>query len=285
VAFRLRGDESVASGLERIVRKELRAAIDQLAGMDVSEDAIHEARKSVKKARAVLQLLSGDLDADGGLKRLRRAGRLLAPLRDADALLTTARELCARQPLSERTCNTLRDGLRQRQSRLSGSSRSRRANQQAASVLKKARRLSKTWKWRKVRASAFVAGVRRSYSDARRAMQAARGRQGAEAFHTWRKRVKTLWYALRLLPRHQSVGKQLTALEELENWLGEDQNLAVLRARLSSMTVSGSARVVSLAEQRQRSLRRRALASGGRQFNQRPKEFARRVERGLRVAR
>ena len=90
----------------------MRAAIDQLAGMDVSEDAIHEARKSVKKVRAVLQLLGGDLDADGGLKRLRRAGRLLAPLRDADALLTTARELCARQPLSERTCNTLRDGLR-----------------------------------------------------------------------------------------------------------------------------------------------------------------------------
>jgi CHAD domain len=282
MAFRLRTNESVARGLERIVRNELRAALDQLAGMDVSEDAIHEARKSVKKVRAVLQLVGSELGADGTLKQLRRAGQLLAPLRDADALVKTARELCARQSLSERTCTALRDRLSERQSRLIGNRRSRQANQRAARVLKKAHRLSKRWKWRKVRPSAFAAGVRRSYKEASRAMQSARVRQRAGEFHAWRKRVKALWYALRLLPRHQPFGSRLTELEHLESWLGEDQNLAVLRARLSSVTVSGSSRVVSLAEQRQRKLREKALATGARQFSVGSKELARRVERVLR---
>jgi CHAD domain-containing protein len=282
VAFRLRTNESVARGLERIVRKELSAAIDQLAGMDVSEEAIHEARKSVKKVRAVLQLVGTELGADRGLKQLRRAGRLLAPLRDADALVTTARELCARQPLSERTCTSLRDQLSERQTRLIGGSRSRHANQQAARVLKKAYRSSKSWKWRKLRRSAFAAGIRRSYRKASRAMQSARVRQRADEFHAWRKRVKTLWYALRLLPQHRPFGRRLTELEHLESWLGEDQNLAVLRTRLSRLAVSGSAQVVSLAERRQRSLRQKALATGAHQFNDGSKQFARRVERTLR---
>ena len=283
VAFQLRKDETLAHGLERLVRRELRDAIDQLAGMDVSEAAVHEARKSIKKVRAILLLVGDEIDANGALKQLRQAGRVLAPLRDAEALVLTASELCGRQPLSATTCSALRDQLSTRQSRLVGSRRSRRLNKQAADVLKKAHQSARRWRWRKVRVSALLDELRRNYKKARRTMRKARVRPGAEAFHTWRKRVKSLWYALRLLPRHSpSINRHLGELEHLETWLGEDQNLAVLRSRLSNgLELPGLARVLLLAEQRQRTLRRRALTVGAREFKDTSKVFTQRVERLL----
>jgi CHAD domain-containing protein len=285
MAFRLRTDESVRSGLERIVRGELRRAVDQLGGIDLSEEAIHEARKSIKKVRAVLQLVGDDIGANGALKHLRRAGRLLAPLRDADALTDTAKKLCARQhtSLSRAVCATVRERLDERQSRLSGSRRSRRLNKEAAAELRKTQRLAKRWNWGRIDASDLAAEIQRGYKQARRGLERARPRHGANALHSWRKRVKTLWYALRLLPRHTpGITRVIDALERVETALGEDHNLVVLRTRLSrSLNVPGVARVFSLAEQRQHALRRVALTSGERQFSEPPKAFARRVERVL----
>jgi CHAD domain-containing protein len=150
VAFQLRKGESIAHGLERIVRRELRDAIDQLAGMDVSEGAVHEARKSIKKVRAILLLVGDDIGANDALKQLRRAGRALAPLRDAEALMHTASELSAGQPVSEATRRALRKQLSTRHSRLIGSPRSRRLNKEAAAVLKEAHRSARHWHWREV---------------------------------------------------------------------------------------------------------------------------------------
>ena len=53
-------------------------------------------------------------------------------------------------------------------------------------------------------------------------MPEARG-SGSPAFHEWRKRIKTLWYALRLLEQRVPMDPQLTELKRLEEWLGDDQ--------------------------------------------------------------
>src|SRR5438046_811176 len=99
MAFRLRTDESVGDGLKRVVKKELRSAVKELADAELSEEAIHQARKSVKKVRAVLQLISKNSSdvIDRDAKRLRRSSRLLSPLRDAEAVVATAEELCKRR--------------------------------------------------------------------------------------------------------------------------------------------------------------------------------------------
>jgi CHAD domain-containing protein len=67
MAYRLRSQESITHGLQRIARKELRAARDGMRrSTPPSDEAVHEARKSVKKVRAIVELI----DADGG-RRLR----------------------------------------------------------------------------------------------------------------------------------------------------------------------------------------------------------------------
>jgi hypothetical protein len=273
----------VASGLERVVKRQLRAGLEQLASDQPSDEAIHEARKSIKKVRAVLQLVGQHIHARNGLKRLRRASQLLAPQRDADAVVSNVRAVCARQHvgLSARTCSGLRHRLTVKKARLTDRARRDRLNAQAANALKRTKRAAKDWDWEHIDASVLVSEVRRCYKKARRAMRLARIGKRSDSFHTWRKRVKTLWYSLRLLSgRIPLLRRQLTELEHLETWLGDEHNLGVLRAQLAkSRGVAGASRLGDLAERRQHALRRRALVSGARQFSNSSKEFARRIRR------
>src|SRR6187402_1704842 len=81
----------VARRLRRLVRKELDAAIDGLDERKANATRIHEARKHIKKARAIVILLRGALGSNYSREneRLRAAGRRLSELRDADAMLQT----------------------------------------------------------------------------------------------------------------------------------------------------------------------------------------------------
>lgn len=276
MAFRLRPDESVSRGLKRVVRKELRKAIDQLRGMHASDEVVHEARKSIKKTRAVLQLVGDEIGAGRAEKQLRRAARSLAPLRDAEALVATAQALCRHQPraLSVQTCESIRERMREKKARIGGR---RQAIHRAVVSLKRARRSTKQWKWSSLAFSDFEADIRDSYKKARSAMRKARAGTSAVHFHNWRKRVKTLWYALRLLPRHvQPLSRRLNGLERLETWLGDDHNLMVLRGQLvPNAHIKGRVRLKQLAHDRQLQLRRKALRLGARQFGDAPKAFAR----------
>jgi hypothetical protein len=53
-------------------------------------------------------------------------------------------------------------------------------------------------------------------------------------FHRWRKRVKVLWDHLRLLEvRALTAKRRADELKQLETWLGEDHNVAVLRTQVT----------------------------------------------------
>src|SRR5262245_51858317 len=101
MAFRLRPNESPTDGLRRLARKELKAAREELSRMRPPHDeAIHEARKSVKKVRSIRALIDADrgrgLRGDG--RTLRQVNRRLAKLRDADAMLEILRKLRDHDP-------------------------------------------------------------------------------------------------------------------------------------------------------------------------------------------
>ncbi len=74
----------------------LRAALDVLAGDTVSDQDVHDARKSLKKARGGLRLLRPAM-ADDMFRAhnlaLRDAGRLLSPLRDSHSQMQLFRSL------------------------------------------------------------------------------------------------------------------------------------------------------------------------------------------------
>jgi hypothetical protein len=66
MAYRSKRRKPVATELSRIVAKECDNALEELSGKNSTsrDEAVHEARKSVKKIRAVLRLLQKDLGED-----------------------------------------------------------------------------------------------------------------------------------------------------------------------------------------------------------------------------
>ena len=84
MAYRLERGESVIAGLKRVVQDEFESASTQLADTKADRDeAIHEARKSIKKARALLRRVRAELGGDYPREnaRLRDIARGLRPLR------------------------------------------------------------------------------------------------------------------------------------------------------------------------------------------------------------
>src|SRR4051794_25639542 len=94
MAFAFRADESVARGIRRIARAQIRKALGALArlGGEVPEEAVHDARKRLKRLRALVRLARGALGARAAHRenaRFREAARPLSEARDAEILIQT----------------------------------------------------------------------------------------------------------------------------------------------------------------------------------------------------
>src|SRR5262245_17852129 len=138
MAFRLKPSRPLPSQFHRIVRKELEAAVGELRPARPTQEGIHEARKSVKKVRAVLRLLRRDLGSRYRREnaRLRTAAHALSALRDADVTLDTVTTLHGRYPsvVTPVVVRAVRAGLRAR--KRSARRKARRTVRRAGGALK-----------------------------------------------------------------------------------------------------------------------------------------------------
>src|SRR5690348_2685137 len=95
-AFHIKKSESVAEGFSRAISEQLRAASDHLnSGGEPLDEGVHEARKALKRSRALLRLIRPAIgDVYTALNtELRDAGRGLSELRDTQALADTLERL------------------------------------------------------------------------------------------------------------------------------------------------------------------------------------------------
>ena len=282
MAYRLEKDEPVRKGLRRVMRRQLSAAADELTAAPPADEAVRDARKRIKKTRAVLQLVRQDARRDR--KRLRRSARLLAGQRDASAMVETARCVCANDPgqLVEEACAIVRDRLAENKKRVRQRASRQTAAREAARLLRSVGRSAGAMRLHHPKA-ALAAGVRRSYKRARRDMRRARDRRNPTDFHEWRKRLKALGYQLRLLEeRFPGARRQAARLSRIAKQLGKEHDLHLLRQRLTRgpETIAPQPtmiRLLALVERRQAALRRNTLRAGARVFADRPRTFVRRL--------
>jgi hypothetical protein len=93
MAFRLKPGRSVASEIRRIVLRQIEAATDGLKaiGDPESDEAVHDARRRVKKIRAIIRLVRPALGKPSRAvdKDLRDVSRLLAPVADGQGIIAT----------------------------------------------------------------------------------------------------------------------------------------------------------------------------------------------------
>jgi CHAD domain-containing protein len=286
MAYRLRTEESVARGLRRLSRNELLSARDELRRTSPPhEEAIHEARKSVKKVRAIVELI--EADEGRGLskcqKRLRKVNSTLSQVRDADAMLEILTKLRNKNPhlFNEHTFARMRRRLSSHKQAAMKAAQDGGAWRKVDRQLRTLRQDSRRWRPTHRRFGALAAGIRVTYGRGRKAMARARKRQRAADFHEWRKQVKALWYQLRLIGGcSPAIRKDAAVLHRVETWLGDDHNVVVLCAELSKdasfCDLEGLRRA---ADRYQCDLRRKAIASTTPMYGRTPGKYLRRVER------
>ena len=287
MAFELHHRKHVDKELERIARRQLGRASHMLATSSAStfETAVHESRKSVKKVRAILNVLeqSGAKIPGKDKKRLKRAGRELSALRDATAIVETFDRVRRRYPtrLSEHTYRVLRRGLVRAGKQLEHRARHDGVAAHAARQLDKTRKAAQRWTTPGFDQPELFAAITASYRHSRTAMKGAGESRRSAAVHGWRKELKVLWYQLRLVnPLTTGIAPLVGQLKRLETELGEDHNLVVLGATLRGCRDLRSMRaevrqVAQLARRMRPPLRTRAFALGRRLHRRKPGAFGR----------
>ena len=126
-------------------------------------------------------------------------------------------------------------------------------------------------------------GLKRMYKKGRIDMLRAQAEPSVETYHTWRKRVKDLWYQVRLLKPTwpATVNNLADELGRLADYLSDDHDLAILRQRVLRQSPEDRTQqeaLVALIDQRRGELEVEAHRLGERIYVERPKAFVRRFE-------
>lgn len=275
-----------AAGVRRIARHRIEKAIAFLEVARPSDRTIHEARKELKKARAMLRLLRDSLP-EATYRRenaaLRNAARPLGALRDANALLAALDAMSARRGL--RASRPGLAGLRRvlRQERDVARRRLQRARTLATerAALRRCAERSMRWDARAGGWKPLGKALERTYRQGREAMKAALSDATVENLHEWRKQAKYLWQELKILrPLWPRLIADLAAeTHRLTRYLGEAHDLAALAGKArENRRAFADARapdaLLAAIDRRRARLRGRAFALGGRIYEEKPKAFA-----------
>ncbi len=250
----------------------------ELRDTDDLDASVHELRRSLKRTRAVLRLVRGEL-GDWAYRQentcLRDTARLWGPTRDARVLVQVATDVARDSDLDPGTADHMVGVLRARAevtSRAALADRRRQLDTLTAlgSFACRVRRFPVEGEGAVPdRFDAVRPGLARVANRAARRMRRAETDPTTERLHAWRKDVKYLGYQLELLrPVWKGLLKAISGrLADLGSVLGDDHDLAALaetiRADDTLVPDEGDReRLLKQVAERRRELQREALALG-----------------------
>ena len=287
--------EPDARGARRILCSQIDEAAAALANARVGDEDIHNARKSLKKARATLRLLRDAIPARHYRREnraLRDAARPLSAVRDAKVMRETLQHLTKLYGPAAEQC-TPAAFLRTLQREQAGTPKPPLPSKSAkdpTTLIKASRHRVNEWRVTARGWAPMGRGLKRTYGQGRKAMKQAKSAPTPECLHEWRKRTKHLWHQLQVLQPIASgeIGELADRAHKLSDYLGDHHDLAVLRDKVKAnepafAAVGGTGALLAFIERCQRQLSEKAFRSGSRIFSKRPKQFAAGVGESWRV--
>jgi len=234
MTYRFKLQEPIGQGVRRVGLEQIEIAAAKLAHKGDISTAIHDARRCLKRLRALLRLIEPGLAA--GLYRREAArlagiGRLLSGARDLHVMRQTLDKLVRR-------CEALPAGATERLAKVAAHSQApgRRAGgdgrQQALLRLAQSKRFFAGETAAGIELGHVIEGLGGAYRKARKAFRQAYREPHEEAFHACRKRVQLHWRHMALLSRGwpEALSARASEAKEMSRLLGEDHDYAVLLA-------------------------------------------------------
>lgn len=287
--YRMKPQRSVAHEIKRVADTQLIAALDHLQsiGTPRADESVHEARRHIKKVRALLRLVKPVLvdGYDGANRRLRTVCRMLAPIADGRSVIATLPQSPHGDDVQEApTLDAIRAALVQRANHVDRKAELERILPKARRILSLERTRVDDWTLRSGGARAVTPGLARSVHKTRKAMSRAVLHPTAANYHVWRQRVKDLWFHVRLIEARCGNGfeAERRRLGTLDACLGEYHNVILLEHVLMTeaiVTRGDTTRGLRMLRAYQVALRRRAEMLGRRALAPTPREMVAKLRR------
>ena len=294
--FRLNAGEAIPDEMRRIAGAQLADAADELAAARNADlgPKVHDARKRIKRVRAVLRLSREAIGEGVYIRenmRLRDIAARLGAARDARVLIETLDGLEARfaADLPPGATSELRARLHDEHERALEAVAAEGVAGETSHALAEAGARTAEWTFERDDFAALAPSLRRVYRRGRKRLRAARAEPTAENLHDCRKRVKDLWHVAQLLrPAAPKRMKRLSRrAHDLADLLGDHHDLSVLRDYVDvhpNHFEDPAAReaLLGVIDRSRDGLSRRALKLGRRVYTRPPKRFVAEVARGWR---
>ncbi|HEX4769691.1 MAG TPA: CHAD domain-containing protein [Bryobacteraceae bacterium] len=283
--YHLKSKESISEGVSRALQEQLQVAIHSLRkGGDLSE-SIHDARKALKKTRALLRLGRSGLGSayDEANSKLRDLGRRLSCVRDAVALVESATRMQNEEEDKNIKASAQRAqaALRERQDEITRQFVEAQEKEHVIDGLQAVVDESAAWPIEQIDFPAIMTGVKNTIKNGRKALRTARSDAQPENFHEWRKRAKDFRYHVSFLRKlwPEVLDGYADSAKDLEQKLGEDHNLAVLSSLLKNFPLTRRDKTVlaGIIKNRQDKLRKEALEAGTLLYKEGPKHWSQRL--------
>lgn len=289
--FQLEAGEPIPTAIKRILTEQVDAIEQWMRHSEEGRaEAVHNARKSCKRIRAVLRLVRDEIGEDVYRRQnlyYRDTARLLSPIRDSAVLVETIDSLKQADGLSSELLGVIREELVNRRDAILAERLDRQnVMAQVAERMQYGRASIADLPLRQEDFTALAGGLRRVYRRGRKQMALAYAQpRQAQNFHEWRKQVKYLWHHLEIL---QPVWPVVLAglaqeLHRLSDFLGDAHDLAALEQIVQAEpqtlapNFSDRPRLLILIEQRQQALEQAARPLGQRIYHEKPGAFTRRL--------
>ena len=297
-AYRLVDGEAVGPGLKRVIAAQVDDAIAQLRGEADTEppDAIHEARKDMKKTRSALRLVRDALGDDVWRREndhYRDVARQLSAHRDAEILVEALDGLGERfGPTARNRFDVLRNQLDEENRAAHDDGTIERSMAGGAAELAAGRTRLDSLPLDGDGWELIAPGIHRSYRRGRKRLRAVKEEASVTNLHELRKRVKDLWYQLRLIrdaDKHM-LGALADHAHDLSDHLGDDHDLALLREEVQGRrdafaSPADQRHLLQEIDQRRGELQFAAISLGDRIYADKPKKFTARLSKRYRRSR
>jgi CHAD domain-containing protein len=289
MSYRIKNSKRVADDVRRVVLEQVDKALDRMAVKNGNKDgAIHDARVCFKKIRAVLRLMRDRLGETFHEENVfyRDLGRRLSSVRNDAAMLE------AFAKLKERYGHQLAPNALSRQRRPFAASNARQDPEKSRALhavgrsVRAGRRRIQNWPLGKDGFADLAPGLRRIYKQGRKRFATATGDPTVENLHAWRKRVKDLWYQVRLLKKiwPAELSELADELEKLGDYLSDDHDLALLREAAAKHAKEQKdcgpevETFMALIDERRAELQMSARLLGGRIYAEKPATLVSRLQ-------
>ena len=288
MGFRLKLREPLPDGLKRVFREQVESAL-KLCRHPAKERGVtvHEVRKHLKKLRAALRLTVSEVGKSRHAREdryVREIGRLVSDLRDAQVRLQTLIQLRDETAKGSGENHFPRIEELLSLERESFSAAFAGWQKQAIPKLERVGEQVSKWPLAGITWKQICGTVGKIYKRGQRGLAKTIKKPQPENFHAWRKRVKDLWYQLRILqPLNRVVLEKIAAdVEVLGELLGREHDFDFLLARLENEGSDEALRnelvqLQKLIRKRGSKLRRDALELGRRFYAESSKAFAKRI--------